>query len=153
MAGEEGGIGGAGARPGPWGWRASGCQISCSGGSGRWCWSSRITLVGTDDPVLPPSSTQCGDRVHLLYWRVQLQEVESEVRRLIRGYEGIPTEVPQCVLRSPTAYYEKGISTAGEVYRAYGARALNRMCHNQEEVVRRVCYHAFAKVQREENIC
>ena len=32
------------------------------------------------------------------------------------------------------------------------ARALNRMCHIQEEVVRRVCYNAFAEVQREENM-
>ena len=109
--------------------------------------------VRTDDSVLPPSSTQCGDRVHLLYWRVQLQEVGSEVRGLIRGYQGIPTEVPRCVLRSLTAYYEKGISTAGEVYRAHGARALNRMCHNQEEVVRRGSYHAVAEVQREEIMC
>ena len=37
--------------------------------------------------------------MHLPYWREQLQEAEGEVRRLIRGYEGIPTEVPWCVLR------------------------------------------------------
>ena len=30
---------------------------------------------------------------------------------------------------------------------------LNRMCHNQEEVVRGVCYHAVAEVQRQENMC
>ena len=41
--------------------------------------------------------------MHLPYWRGQLEEVEGEVRRLIRGYEGIRTEVPWCVLRSPTA--------------------------------------------------
>ena len=41
--------------------------------------------------------------MYLPYWREQLEEVEGEVRRLIRGYEGIPTEVPWCVLRSPTA--------------------------------------------------
>ena len=33
------------------------------------------------------------------------------------------------------------------------ARALKRMCHNQEEVVRRLCYHGVAGVQREENMC
>ena len=27
------------------------------------------------------------------------------------------------------------------------------MCHNQEEVVRGVCYHAVAEVQKEENMC
>ena len=27
------------------------------------------------------------------------------------------------------------------------------MCHNQEEVVRRVCYHVVAEVQKEENMC
>ena len=53
--------------------------------------------------------------------------------RLIRGYDGIPT--------------------AGEAYRAHTARTLSRMCHNQEEVVRRVCYHAVAEVQKEENMC
>ena len=42
--------------------------------------------------------------MHLPYWRGQLEEVEGELRRLIRGYEGIPKEVPWCVLRSPTAY-------------------------------------------------
>ena len=31
--------------------------------------------------------------MHLPYWKGQLEEVEGEVRRLIRGYEGIPTEV------------------------------------------------------------
>ena len=77
--------------------------------------------------------------MHLLYWRGQLKEVEREVQRLIRGYEGIPTEVPRCVLRSPTACYQLGMPTAGKAYRAHTARALNRMCHNQEEFVRRVC--------------
>ena len=91
--------------------------------------------------------------MHLLHWREQLEEVEGEVRRLIRGYEGIFTEVPRCVLRSPTAYYGEGILTAGEAYRAHTARSLSRMCHNQEEVVRRVCYHAVAEVQKEENMC
>ena len=91
--------------------------------------------------------------MHLPYWREQLEEVEGEVRRLIRGYEGIPTEVPWCVLRSPTAYYGEGKPTAGEAYRANTARTLSRMCHNQEEVVRRVCYHAVAEVQKEENMC
>ena len=91
--------------------------------------------------------------MHLPYWIEQLEEVEREVRRLIRGYEGIPTEVPWCVLRSPTAYYGEGMPTAGEAYRAHTARTLSRMCHNQEEVVRRVCYHAVAEVQKEENMC
>ena len=91
--------------------------------------------------------------MHLPYWREQPEEVQGEVRRLIRGYEGIPTEVPWCVLRLPTAYYEEGMPTAGEMYRAHTARTLSRMCHNQEEVVRRVCYHAVAEVQREENMC
>ena len=91
--------------------------------------------------------------MHLRYWRGQLEEVQSEVRRLIRGYEGIPTEMPRCVLPSPTAYYGAGMPTAGKAYRAYTARALNRMCHNQEDVVRRVCYPAVAEVHREENMC
>ena len=39
--------------------------------------------------------------MHLPYWREQLEEVEGEVRRLIRGYEGILTEVLSCVMRSP----------------------------------------------------
>ena len=73
--------------------------------------------------------------MHLPYWREQLEEVEGEVGRLIRGYEGIPTEVPWCVLRSPTAYYGEGMPPAGEAYRAHTARTLSRMCHNQEEVV------------------
>ena len=42
--------------------------------------------------------------MHLPYWRGQLEEVEGEVQRLIRGHEGILTEVPWCVLRWPTAY-------------------------------------------------
>ena len=91
--------------------------------------------------------------MHLPYWGEQLEEVEGEVRRLIRGYEGIPTEVPWCVLRSRTAYYGEGMPTAGEAYRAHTARTLSRMCHNQEEVVQRVCYHAVAEVQKEENMC
>ena len=91
-------------------------------------------------------------RPHLPYWRAQLEEVEGDVRMLIRGYEGIPTEVPWCVLRSLTAYYGEGMPTAREAYRAHTARALSRMCHNQEEVVRRVCYHAVAEVQKEENM-
>ena len=72
---------------------------------------------------------------------------------LIRGYDGIPTEVPRCVLRSPRAYYGAGMPTTGEAYRAHTARALNKMCHNQEEVVQRVCYHAVAELQKEENMC
>ena len=91
--------------------------------------------------------------MHLPYWREQLEEVEGEVRRLIRGYEGIPTEVSWCVLRLPTAYYGEGMPTVGEAYRAHTARMLSRMCHNQEEVVRRVSYHAVAEVQKEENMC
>ena len=91
--------------------------------------------------------------MHLPYWRRQLEEVEGEVRRLIRGYEGIPTEVPWCMLRSPTAYYGEGMPTAGEAYTAHTARTLSRMCHNQEEVVRPVCYHAVPEVQKEENMC
>ena len=75
------------------------------------------------------------------------------MRRLIRGYEGIPTEVPWCVLRSPTAYYREGMPRAGVAYRAHTARTLSRMCHNQEAVVRQVCYHAVAEVQKEENTC
>ena len=82
--------------------------------------------------------------MHLPYWRRQLEEVEGEVRRLIRGYEKIPTEVPRCVLQSPTAYYGEGMPTAGEAYRAHTARALSRMCHTQEEVVPRVRYHWVA---------
>ena len=91
--------------------------------------------------------------MHLPYWREQLEEVEGEARRLIRGYEGVPTEVSWCVLRSPTAYYGEGMPTAGEAYRAHTARTLSRMGDNQEEVVRRVCYHAVAEVQKEENMC
>ena len=91
--------------------------------------------------------------MHLPYWREQLEEGEGEVRRLIRGYEGIPTEVPWCVLRSPTAYYGEGMPTAGEAYMAHTARTLSRMCHDQEEVVRRVCYHTVAEVQKEETMC
>ena len=91
--------------------------------------------------------------MHLPYWREQLEEVEGEVRRLIRGYEEIPTKVPSGVLRSPTAYYREGMPTAGEAYKAHTARTLSRMCHNQEEVVRRVWYHAVAEVQKEENMC
>ena len=91
--------------------------------------------------------------MHLLYWRGQLEEVEGEVRRLIRGFPGIATEVPSCVLGSPTAYYGEGMPMAGEAYRAHTARMLYRMCHNQKEVVRRVCYHAVAEVQKEENLC
>ena len=56
------------------------------------------------------------------------------------------------MLQSPTAYFGEGMPTAGEVYRAQTARTLSRMCHNQEEVVRRVCYHAVAEVQKEENM-
>ena len=91
--------------------------------------------------------------MHLPYWRRQLEEVEGEVGRLIRGYEGIPTEISWCVLRSLTAYHGEGMPTAGEVDRAHTARVLNNMCHNQEEVVRRVWYHAVADVHKEENMC
>ena len=91
--------------------------------------------------------------MHLPYWRGQLEEVEGEVRRLVRGYEGIPTEVPWCVLRSPTAYCREGMPTAGEAYRAHTARTLSRVCHNQEEVVGRVCYDAITEVQKEEIMC
>ena len=91
--------------------------------------------------------------MHLPYWREQLEEVEGQVRWLIRGYEGIPTEVPWCVMRSPTAYYGEGMPTEGEAYKARTARTLIRMCDNQEEEVRRVCYHAVAEVQKEENMC
>ena len=107
--------------------------------------------VGADNPVPPPSSAQCGDR-DLPYCRGQLEDLEVEVRRLIRGYEGIPTEVPWCVLRS-LKYYGEGMPTAGESYRAHTAGPLNSMCHNQEALVRRVCYHAVAEVQKEENVC
>ena len=68
--------------------------------------------------------------MHLPYWREQPEDVEQEVRRLIRGYEGIPTEVPWYVMRSPKAYYGEGMPTAGEAYRAHTARTLSRMCHN-----------------------
>ena len=74
------------------------------------------------------------------------------MRRLIRGYVGITTEVPWCVMRSPAAYYGEGMPTAGEAYRAQAAGTLSRICHNQEEVVRRVCYHAVAEVQIKEEI-
>ena len=43
--------------------------------------------------------------------------------------------------------------TAGEAYRAHTARSLSRVCHDQEEVVRRVRYHAVAEGQKEENMC
>ena len=36
---------------------------------------------------------------------------------------------------------------------AHTARTLTRMCHNQEKVVRLVCYHAVAEIQKEENMC
>ena len=91
--------------------------------------------------------------MHLPYCRGPLEEVKGEVRRLIRGYQGIPTEVRWCVLRSPTAYYGEVMPTAGEAYRAHTARTLNRMCYNQDEVVRRTYYHAVAEVQKEENMC
>ena len=91
--------------------------------------------------------------MHLPYWRGELEEVEGGVRMLMRGYEGIPTEVPLCVLRSRTAYYGEGMPTAGEAYGAHTARTLSRMCHNQEEVVRRVWDHAIAEVPKEENMC
>ena len=91
--------------------------------------------------------------MHLPYWTEQLEKVEEEVRRLIRVYEVIPTEVPWCVMRSLTACYGEGMPTAGEAYRAHTARTLSRMCHNQKEVVRRMCYHAVAEVQKEENMC
>ena len=93
------------------------------------------------------------EEMHLLHWRGQLEEVEGEVGGLIRGYEGIPPEVPWWVLRTPTAYYGGGMPTAGEAYRAHTARTLSTMCHNQEEVVQRVCYHAVTEVQKEENMC
>ena len=89
----------------------------------------------------------------LPYWRRQLEEVDGKARRLIRAYERIPTEVPWCMLQLPTAYYGEGIQAAGDAHGADTARGLDRMCHIQEEVVRRVCYHAVAKVQREENMC
>ena len=90
--------------------------------------------------------------MHLPYLREQLEEVEGEVRGLIRGYGEIPTEVPWCVMQSPAVYYGEGVPTAGEAYRADTARTLSRMYHNQEKVVRRVCYHAVAEVQKEENM-
>ena len=91
--------------------------------------------------------------MHLPYWRGQLKEVEREVRRHIRGYEAIPTEVPRRVLRSPMVYYGERMPTAGEAYSAHTAQALNRMCHNQDKVVREVRYDVVAEVQREENMC
>ena len=91
--------------------------------------------------------------MHLPYWRGQVEDVGGEVRRLIRGHEGIPTELPWCVLRSLKAYYGEEMATAREAYRAHTTRTLNRMCHNQEEVVTRVCYDAVAEVQKEENMC
>ena len=51
--------------------------------------------------------------MHLPYRRGQLEEVEGELLRLIRGYEGIATELPWCVLRSPMAYYGEGMPTVG----------------------------------------
>ena len=91
--------------------------------------------------------------MRLSYWRRQLEEMEREAQRLVREYEGIPTELPSCMLRSPMVYYGDGMPTAGKSYRANTARAPKRMCHNQAEVVRQVCYHAVAEVQREENMC
>ena len=124
----------------PWGRKASGCQKKLLRGL-------TATMVVFRNP---PSSVQTTlyylravlnaargyQGMHLPYWRGQLEEVEGEVRRLIRGYEGIPTGVPWCVLRSPTAHFAEGMPTAGEAYRIHTARTLNRMCDNQEEVVR-----------------
>ena len=62
--------------------------------------------------------------MHLPYLRGQLEEVDGEVRRLIRGYEGIPTEVPWCVLRSLTAYYGAGIPTVKPVWIPIGCSGL-----------------------------
>ena len=94
--------------------------------------------------------------MHLSYWRGELEEVESAVRRLIRGYEGIPTEVPRCVLQAPTAYYGEGMPAAGEEYRVHTVGALNRMCRRPVGVGAPVVLlrnHAVAEVHREDNMC
>ena len=91
--------------------------------------------------------------MHLAFWRKPLGEVEKEVKSLIKQYEGVPMEVPRCVLKSPTAYYGEGTATARVAYRMHTARALNRMCHNEEAVVRRVWSQAVAEVQRVEIMC
>ena len=75
------------------------------------------------------------------------------MQKLISGYEKMPTKVPRCVSRSPTAYYGEEMPMADEVYRAHTARTINRMCKNQEGMVRRVCYRAVAEVGKEENMC
>ena len=51
-----------------------------------------------------------------------------------------------------TAYYGEGMPHAAEAYRAHTPRALNRMCHNLEEVVHGMCLHAVDEVQRAENV-
>ena len=72
--------------------------------------------------------------MHLPYWRGEPEDVEGEVRRVIRGYEGIPTEVPWCVLRSPTAYYGEG-HTHGKVHCSLSSHRLCTECgHNHARV-------------------
>ena len=133
----------------PWGRRASGCQISCSGG-----FRAMMVVLRNHYPSVQTTLVYLGavlnaaigyQGINLPCWRGQLQEVESEVQGLIRGYEGGPTH--------PTAYYGEGMPTAWEAYRAHSARALSKICHNQEVVVYPVCYHALAEVQREQNMC
>ena len=60
--------------------------------------------------------------MHLPYWRGQLEAVEREVRRLIRGYEGKSTEVPRCVFRSRMVYYGEEMPKGGrKIWGAHGA--------------------------------
>ena len=52
------------------------------------------------------------------------------------------------MLWSPRAYFGEGMPATREAYGAHKARALNRMCHNEEEVLHWLCYHAVAEVQK-----
>ena len=56
--------------------------------------------------------------MHLLYWRGQLEEMEAEVRRLIRGYQGIPTEV--CVAIADGLLWGGDAHGGGGVQGTYG---------------------------------
>ena len=70
--------------------------------------------VRTDDylrALLKSAITYQG--IRLLSQRGHPKEVGGEVRRLIRGYEGIPTKVARCVLRSQTTYSGLGMPTRG----------------------------------------
>ena len=51
--------------------------------------------------------------MHLPRWQRQLGTIEAEVRRLIRGYEGVPREVPSTVLRAPQEFYGEVVPGVG----------------------------------------